>query len=95
MRKFRLLFAAMLSMLTWTCSVAQTNDEYEAALAAIESGEYYYISTDVDGIRYYLTTSGTLTDAITNAGIFSFINASTRALFSQRYLLTSSEAVCT
>lgn len=51
---------------------AQTDAEYEAALAAIEDGATYYISTDVDGIKYYLTTTGDLTNWKEYGGAFVF-----------------------
>lgn len=41
---------------------AQTDAEYEAALAAIEDGGLYYITTDFEGIKYYLTSAGDLVD---------------------------------
>ena len=61
MKKFKLLFAAMLSMMAWTGVMAQTAEEYEAALAAITDGAWYRISTEVDGTKFYVTTDGTLT----------------------------------
>ena len=33
--------------------------EYDAALAAFPSGAYY-ITTEVDGVKYYVTASGSL-----------------------------------
>ena len=72
MRKINLLFAAALSMMAWTGTMAQTDAEYEAALAAIQDNGNYYVKSNVGGTYYYLTGSGTLTSTKANAGIFTF-----------------------
>ncbi len=72
MRKIRLLFAAALSMVAWTGMMAQTAAEYEAALAAIEDGAQYRISTDVSGTKYYVTAGGTLTSDKAKGDAFTF-----------------------
>ena len=98
MRKTKLLFAAALSLIAWTGVMAQTAAEYEAALAAINDGAQYRISTDVSGTKYYVTAGGTLTaekakgDAftfkkITEGGAFVVDEAGTKAVGIQ---LTSS-----
>jgi len=69
MKKIKLLMAAMLSMMAWNGVMAQTDSEYEAALAAITNGTYR-IKTDVNGIYYYVTTDGGLTKVKDNAGFF-------------------------
>lgn len=71
MKKIRLLFAAVLSMMAWTGAVAQTDAEYEAALAAITDGGTYRIFTEIDGSKYYVTTGGYLA-GIADAGKFTF-----------------------
>ena len=50
---------------------AQTDAEYEAALAAIQDNGNYYITTDVEGTKYYLDQSGYLTDDKSTASIFT------------------------
>ena len=72
MRKAKLLLAAALSMMAWTGTVAQTVAEYEAALAAIEDGAQYRIFTEVDGTKYYVTASGTLTTDKAKGDAFKF-----------------------
>ncbi len=72
MKKIRLLFAAVLSMMAWTGAVAQTNAEYEAALAAITDGGNYRISTEVNGAKYYLDPTGYLKANKSDGKIFTF-----------------------
>ena len=72
MRKIKLLFAAVLSMIAGTGAMAQTAAEYEAALAAITDGAQYRIFTEVDGTKYYVTAGGTLTDVKTKGDAFTF-----------------------
>lgn len=62
----------MLSMMAWNGVMAQTAEEYEAALAAITDGGSYRISTTVDGTKYYVTNAGGLSSSKAAAGIFSF-----------------------
>ena len=50
---------------------AQTDAEYEAALAAIQDNGNYYITTDVEGTKYYLDQGGYLTDDKSAASIFN------------------------
>ena len=71
MRKIKLFWASMLAMTAWTGVMAQTDAEYNAALAAIENGEKYHISSDVNGTAYYLTTDGHLTSVKADAGVFT------------------------
>lgn len=71
MRKITLLLTAVLSMMAWTGVMAQTDEQYNAALEAIENGAQYYITTDVSGTTYYLTTTGTLTSTKSEGGIFT------------------------
>ena len=51
---------------------AQTDAEYDAAMAAIEDGATYYITTDVDGLKCYLASDGYLVYDIADAGMFIF-----------------------
>ncbi|MBR6169244.1 MAG: discoidin domain-containing protein [Bacteroidaceae bacterium] len=51
---------------------AQTEEEYDAAMAAITDGATYYIATDVDGLRCYLTADGFLAYDKLDAGMFIF-----------------------
>lgn len=76
MRKLRLLFASMFALLAWNGAFAQTNEEYEAALAAVEDGTTYRICTDVNGTTYYVTTDGLLTSVKTDAGFFAITKTS-------------------
>ncbi|MBP5770400.1 MAG: discoidin domain-containing protein [Bacteroidaceae bacterium] len=73
MRKLRLLFVSFLSMLAWNGAFAQDVDlqaAYEAALATIQDGGTYRISTDVDDAKFYLTENGTLTANTKEAATF-------------------------
>ena len=72
MRKIRLLFTVLLSMIAWTGVLAQTAAEYEAALTAITDGGQYRIATTVDETKYYVTNAGGLTTTKTAAGVFTF-----------------------
>ena len=72
MKKIKLLLAAMLSMMAWNGVMAQTAEEYEAALAAITDGGSYRISTTVGETKYYVTNAGGLSSSKAAAGIFSF-----------------------
>lgn len=76
MKKIRLLFAAVLSMMAWTGAVAQTDAEYEAALAAITDGGTYRIFTEIGGSNYYVTTAGKLTATKADGGLFVISKAS-------------------
>ena len=75
--KKRYLFLIMLlfplaTILTSNSVHAQTDAEYDAAMAAIIDGTTYYIATDVDGVRCYLTSDGLLAYDKLDAGIFTF-----------------------
>ena len=65
------LFSMMFSLLFSVTARAQEDTEYDAALAAIENGGTYLISTDVNGTAYYVTEAGKLTSAKGDAGIFT------------------------
>ena len=49
-----------------------TDDELNAALAAITDGGIYRVTTTVNRTTYYLTTSGTLSANRSNGGLFAF-----------------------
>lgn len=72
MRNIKLLFAAALSLIAWTGVMAQTDAEYEAALAAIQENGVYYVKSDVGGTYYYLKGDGTLTATQADAAKFIF-----------------------
>ena len=72
MKKIRLFFLSLLSMIAWTGVLAQTADEYQAALDAIVNNGVYYVKSNVDGTYYYLKGDGTLTDTKADATTFIF-----------------------
>ncbi|MBO7068945.1 MAG: discoidin domain-containing protein [Bacteroidaceae bacterium] len=73
MRKIlSLLLLPLATMMAWTGAYAQTDAEYEAALAAISDGGVYYVKSDVGGTYYYLKGDGTLTETQTDAAKFIF-----------------------
>jgi len=70
LKQFALLLAAIL--LPGSVWAGGTTDEYNAALAVLENGATYTISTVYNEVTYYLTTSGTLTATEAEAGQFLF-----------------------
>ena len=76
MRKHYIFLVMLLSMLAtmYTSSRvhAQTDTEYNAALAAIGDDGSYYITTDYASTKYYLTATGTLTQSKDDAAFFGF-----------------------
>ena len=50
----------------------ETTIAYENALAAIKDGEGYRVFTEVEGTKYYLNTTGFLTDDTKKAATFEF-----------------------
>jgi len=60
MRKIRLFFSVMLSLVAWTGVMAQTDAEYDAAMAAIKDGGVYRIFTSAPGAVYYINADGAL-----------------------------------
>ena len=50
---------------------AQTDAEYDAAMAAIQDGAKYFIATEVDGTRYYLDAGGSLISLREYATVFT------------------------
>ena len=61
MRKCYLFLMMLFVQLIAVNVSAQTDAEYEAALAAIDAdGPKYYITTEVVGVEYYLTDTGEL-----------------------------------
>ena len=72
MRKMLSFLLLMLATMTsWTSVYAQTDEEYDAAMNAIDDGAAYQISTTVDATKYYITKNGTLTTNVAEAGIFA------------------------
>ena len=70
--KLLFLFSMMFCMLFSLTARAQEDTEYEAALAAIGDGGNYFISTEADGVKYYVTAAGKLTSVRADGCIFSF-----------------------
>ncbi len=75
MKKHYLLLMSLLfplATMMWSGSAyAQTDAEYEAALAAIKDGGVYYITADCDGVTYYLDTDGNLVPDQQYGGLFT------------------------
>ncbi len=67
-----MLLTSLAAMFTSSRVHAQTDGEYQAALAAIDDIGAYYITTEYVGTKYYLTAEGTLTDSQENATLFTF-----------------------
>lgn len=55
-------------------SKAGPNTDYFRALGAITTGNDYIVTTTINGMKYYLTTNGTLTDEEVEAGVFRLQN---------------------
>ena len=70
MKKILLLLCALLGTVG---AMAQTDAEYEAALAAIGDNGVYYVKTDVSGTYYYLKGDGYLTATKSEATLFTFL----------------------
>lgn len=64
-----LAVAALLPQMAWA---EGTDDQYNAAVAALVDGGYYTISTTYSATTYYLKTDGTLTTTQKDQGIFLF-----------------------
>jgi len=81
MRKVYLFVMALFAQLLTFNAFAQTDAEYEAALAAIQDGGVYYISTEVEGEKFYLTGDGNLQGVgedgdLSGCQLFTFIKNS-------------------
>ena len=76
MKKKLLFLFSMMALLfapfTLWAQDPEPDTEYEAALAAIGDGGNYFISTDVEGTKYYITADGKLTNTRANGCIFAF-----------------------
>ena len=81
---FTLLAAAMVLFGVQDAS-AQTDEEYDDALASIISGAKYCITTDVSGTKYYLTVGGELTTAKVCAGIFTITKVTATSGYYKQY----------
>jgi len=87
-----MLLLMLATMLSSPRAFAQTDAEYNAALAAIGDQGDYYITTDYAGTKYYLTAEGTLTDSIGGAGFFFFQKVTNDGTFkTYGYLVDSGE----
>ena len=60
---------------------------YEAAVAAIGDGGTYFISTDVNGTKYYITADGKLTSTRANGCIFTLTKTDGGALKTYGYFI--------
>lgn len=77
MKRIKLLLAAVLSVMAWGGAQAQTDEQIDAANAAITNGGVYRIYTLFNGTsagttKYYLRTNGYLTADVNDAGGFPF-----------------------
>ena len=73
MKKKLLFLFSMMALLFAPFSLsAQTDDEYNAALAAITDGGTYRVFTDIGGTNYYLNSSGKLVSNVKKASTFTF-----------------------
>ncbi|MCR5157883.1 MAG: discoidin domain-containing protein, partial [Prevotella sp.] len=77
MKRIKLLLAAVLSVMAWGGAQAQTDEQIDAANAAITNGGVYRIYTLFNGTsegttKYYLRTNGYLTADVNDAGGFTF-----------------------
>jgi len=76
-KKLLALFVSVLAMAgTNVWAADPDNTLYEAALAAIQDDQDYYIQTNVNGTMYYVTTGGLLTSDRQQAGIFHITKTS-------------------
>ena len=74
MRKcYLFLMTLMVHLITDGNAFAQTDAEYNAAMAAITDGGIYYMTTEVNGVTYYLTKDGLLTDDTKDPNLGQFI----------------------
>ena len=71
-KKLLFLFSMMALLFAPFTLSAQTDDEYNAALAAITDGGTYRIFTEVESTKYYLNASGRLVDNAKKAATFTF-----------------------
>ena len=84
------LFLMMLFVQLITCGSVYAADppkaEYDAALAAI-TGPSYYIYTEVDGVKFYLTQDGELTDFEESRHLYGVSQVSGGALYDIGWML--------
>ena len=84
------LFLMMLFVQLITCGSVYAADppkaEYDAALAAI-TGPSYYIYTEVDGVKFYLTQDGELTDFEDSRHLYGVSQVSGGALYDIGWML--------
>ena len=76
MRDLKLLFVSIFALLTCNVTFAQTDEEIDAANAAIENNGVYRIYTLFNGsaigtTKYYLTADGYLTVNTADGGVFA------------------------
>ena len=80
MKRIKLLLAAFAAMVGMS-AYAQTDAQYDAAIAAIQDGGKYSIVAEYNSSSYYLKKDGYLTDKLTEAGVFTFTAASPSGAF--------------
>jgi hypothetical protein len=89
-KKLLFLFSTMFLMLfTFTARAAdpEGDTEYEAAIAALGDGGTYFITTDVSGVKYYVTAAGTLTSTRADGCIFTLTKTDGGALKTYGYYI--------
>ena len=65
----------------------EAQQAYEDALAVLENGKTYRVTTDVAGAKYYLTAEGYLTDDVDAAGTFKFVEATGNTAYEKGFKL--------
>ena len=70
-------------------SSQNVNTDYFRALGEINADGQYYVTTEYEGTKYYLTTAGLLTDDESKAGLFTFSRVS-GAVYAYGFNLLSS-----
>lgn len=91
MKKKLLFLFSMMALLfapfTLWAQEPEPDTEYEAALAAIGDGGNYFITTDVDGTKYYITADGKLTSVRADGCIFALSKVEGGAFKSSGYYI--------
>ena len=88
MKRIKLLLAAFAAMVGMS-AYAQTDAQYDAAIAAIKDGGKYSIVAEYNSSIYYLKKDGYLTDKLTEAGVFTFTAASPSGAFKPKGFKTN------
>ena len=91
MRKFYLFVMMLIVQLVTFNAFAQSDEEYEAALAAIGDGGTYLICTEYDGVTFYLTGDGYLVGDRESGCKFTFEKVSGGAFKTYGYLVNNGD----